>query len=340
MTVDEPPPETSQRRRRPRQRAGVLLARGREAAGLSVEGIAQQLKLAPRQIRALEEGDFAAPARTHVRARLRAQLRAAGPSRSAGGARRAAGRWADLRSTRPPLAPTRADGRDPGRTCVAAAWHPLGDSAGAVRDRRRRRGLRTLSSAGGAAHRAAAPATAADARAPMRRRAAPAIHAALVGAACAKPAPRPPVDDRRTPAPGTLSTPAPNRHAATGGAARQPMRRQPRHRRRPRPAQPRPARRACRSARMHCQAAAGAAACRRGGRASLVLTFQGVSWVEVKDDKGATLLNMTGSPGRRRPCAPRHPSTSRVGNAARRRRHASAASRSTSAPTPARTSRG
>jgi len=52
--------------------AGALLARGREAAGLSVDAVAQQLKLAPRQIRALEAGDFAAlPGRTFVRGFVR-----------------------------------------------------------------------------------------------------------------------------------------------------------------------------------------------------------------------------------------------------------------------------
>jgi len=52
--------------------AGALLAQGREAAGLSVDAVAQQLKLAPRQIRALEAGDFAAlPGRTFVRGFVR-----------------------------------------------------------------------------------------------------------------------------------------------------------------------------------------------------------------------------------------------------------------------------
>ena len=52
--------------------AGMLLAQGREAAGLSVDAVAQQLKLAPRQIRALEAGDFAAlPGRTFVRGFVR-----------------------------------------------------------------------------------------------------------------------------------------------------------------------------------------------------------------------------------------------------------------------------
>jgi cytoskeleton protein RodZ len=50
------------------QTAGAMLAAAREAAGLTVDAVAAQLKLAPRQVRALEEGDFAAlPGRTFVR---------------------------------------------------------------------------------------------------------------------------------------------------------------------------------------------------------------------------------------------------------------------------------
>ena len=52
--------------------AGTLLRAGREAAGLTVSAVAQQLKLAPRQIVALEEGDFAKlPGRTFVRGFVR-----------------------------------------------------------------------------------------------------------------------------------------------------------------------------------------------------------------------------------------------------------------------------
>ena len=52
--------------------AGTLLRAGREAAGLSVAAVAQQLKLAPRQVVALEESDFAnLPGRTFVRGFVR-----------------------------------------------------------------------------------------------------------------------------------------------------------------------------------------------------------------------------------------------------------------------------
>ena len=52
--------------------AGTLLRSGREAAGLTIAAVAQQLKLAPRQVTALEEGDFAKlPGRTFIRGFVR-----------------------------------------------------------------------------------------------------------------------------------------------------------------------------------------------------------------------------------------------------------------------------
>jgi cytoskeleton protein RodZ len=54
------------------QPAGVILRGAREAAGLSIATVAQQLKLAPRQVTALEESDFAGlPGRTFVRGFVR-----------------------------------------------------------------------------------------------------------------------------------------------------------------------------------------------------------------------------------------------------------------------------
>jgi len=52
--------------------AGALLREAREAAGMSIDAVAQQLKLAPRQVQALEDGDFAhLPGRTFVRGFMR-----------------------------------------------------------------------------------------------------------------------------------------------------------------------------------------------------------------------------------------------------------------------------
>jgi cytoskeleton protein RodZ len=51
---------------------GPMLRAAREAAGLSEDAVAQQLKLAPRQVRAIEEDDYARlPGRTFVRGFVR-----------------------------------------------------------------------------------------------------------------------------------------------------------------------------------------------------------------------------------------------------------------------------
>ncbi len=52
--------------------AGAMLRAAREGAGLSVDAVAQQLKLAPRQVRAIEDADHAQlPGRTFVRGFVR-----------------------------------------------------------------------------------------------------------------------------------------------------------------------------------------------------------------------------------------------------------------------------
>jgi cytoskeleton protein RodZ len=52
--------------------AGDMLRSAREAAGLSIDAVAQQLKLAPRQVKAIEEEDFShLPGRTFVRGFVR-----------------------------------------------------------------------------------------------------------------------------------------------------------------------------------------------------------------------------------------------------------------------------
>jgi cytoskeleton protein RodZ len=52
--------------------AGMQLRAAREAAGMSIDAVAQQLKLAPRQVKALEDGEFALlPGRTFVRGFMR-----------------------------------------------------------------------------------------------------------------------------------------------------------------------------------------------------------------------------------------------------------------------------
>ncbi len=61
---DETPP--------PAASAGARLREAREAAGMTIDAVAQQLKLAPRQVKALEDDDFAQlPGRTFIRGFMR-----------------------------------------------------------------------------------------------------------------------------------------------------------------------------------------------------------------------------------------------------------------------------
>ena len=54
------------------ERAGSLLRVARESAGMSIDAVASQLKLAPRQVKALEDGDYShLPGRTFVRGFVR-----------------------------------------------------------------------------------------------------------------------------------------------------------------------------------------------------------------------------------------------------------------------------
>jgi len=54
------------------ERAGALLRTAREAAGMSLDAAASHLKLAPRQVKALEDGDYShLPGRTFVRGFVR-----------------------------------------------------------------------------------------------------------------------------------------------------------------------------------------------------------------------------------------------------------------------------
>ena len=59
--------------------AGAVLRGAREGAGLSLDAVAQQLKLAPRQVQALEQDDYASlPGRTFVRGFVRNYARYVG----------------------------------------------------------------------------------------------------------------------------------------------------------------------------------------------------------------------------------------------------------------------
>ena len=61
--------EPLETRETPPGMAGALLRAARESAGMTVDAVAQHLKLAPRQVKAIEDGDFKElPGRTFIRA--------------------------------------------------------------------------------------------------------------------------------------------------------------------------------------------------------------------------------------------------------------------------------
>jgi cytoskeleton protein RodZ len=63
------PPEA---RETPPGMAGALLRAARESAGMTIDAVAQHLKLAPRQVKAIEDGDYAElPGRTFTRGFVR-----------------------------------------------------------------------------------------------------------------------------------------------------------------------------------------------------------------------------------------------------------------------------
>ena len=72
MTGESPTPIRDDAPPPPPATAGARLREAREAAGLSLDAVAQQLKLAPRQVKALEDDDFAQlPGRTFIRGFMR-----------------------------------------------------------------------------------------------------------------------------------------------------------------------------------------------------------------------------------------------------------------------------
>ncbi len=125
------------------ERAGALLRVARESAGMSIDAVASHLKLAPRQVKALEDGDYShLPGRTFVRGFVRnyarlvhldaEQVLSALPGGTAAPALEA-----------PTLQPTaQTMGELPTTDHFEDAVVALGDSAGARRHRRRSRDLR------------------------------------------------------------------------------------------------------------------------------------------------------------------------------------------------------
>ncbi|MBS0319450.1 MAG: DUF4115 domain-containing protein [Proteobacteria bacterium] len=248
--------------------AGAMLAAARLAAGQSIEAIATQLKLAPRQVRALEEGDWAAlPGRTFVRGFVR--------------------NYARLVHLDPQvvLAALPGEGAEPGlaRPTIAAQHRAIGEIPVEANARRWTRWAIPLALLlvilVGVAYERLRPQN------PLARDAVPAP--APAGSTAAPEAAREPADAPAggmplpnpvaAPADGTSTSPpadAPSSAPASGAAA------------------PTGTTGAAAPA-----LAAPAVSADAATAPALEIAFRGVSWVEVKDAKGASVLNMTGTPG-------------------------------------------
>lgn len=254
--------------------AGTLLRAGREAAGLTVAAVAQQLKLAPRQIAALEEGDFAKlPGRTFVRGFIRNYARllrldsdavlAALPEAAAP----AAHEHPSLAPMPRPMGELPADAHvrpSPARWAIPLALVAVVTVA--------------------AVYEIARPPTEPARTVAIGKATPPSVQVA------------PPSDAAYPAAPGNTTTPLPNPLAApdekTGNAPDN----------------------------ANTKAGAGEAPAisplsLETANAPIVLTFQGTSWVEVRDGTGVLVLSVTGNAGGTQAVGGRAPFEVILGNA-------------------------
>ncbi len=324
--------------------AGAMLAAAREAAGLSVESVAAQLKLAPRQVRALESGDFSAlPGRTFVRGFVRNYARHVGLEPASVLA--ALPDDSDPALSHPHLAGThRPMGEIPAEharrrsyaswliavalaACVAVAvvvekWRPVGERDAAPAGTSIPLPETPGRGAGEPASPAASPATGSPAgsQAPSPDGAAlpsaDAARSAVAPQSTGASAPAPAAPAPAAPAPATTpsqGTPLPNPVTRPAGASTSST---------PAPAStasvaPPPA--AAPPLAVATPPGPGAVAsperARAAGATTLELAFHGTSWVEVKDARGVNVLTLTGNAGTSRSLEATPPLDIVIGNA-------------------------
>ncbi|HSQ80458.1 MAG TPA: RodZ domain-containing protein [Casimicrobiaceae bacterium] len=305
--------------------AGTALKAAREAAGLSLDAVAQQLRLAPRQVQALEDDDYQRlPGRTFVRGFARNYARFVHLDPEGVLAKLPAADAAPALE-RPTLAPTRrpmgelpVEGvarRSALRWLIPLLLLCIVAAAGFYEYTRQQAALRAAATRSAAAEPASgaaiapvpAPETASATSVPAAGAAAAAAPA-QDGKTVAAPA---------TPAaPGTRSTPLPN--PLTGSpAAADPGAAAPAAAVPAQPSQPgTPA-----SAGAQDPPATGGSAARGDGSAAvagqvpLVMSFRGRSWVEVRDAGGRVLLQSTEAAGATRTVSGTPPFELALGNA-------------------------
>lgn len=273
--------------------AGVILAQTREAAGLSVEDVALQLKLAPRQVAAIERDDFASlPGRTFVRGFVRNYARllkldvdailAALPGEGAASA-----------LDRPSLAATtRAMGELPSERAArpgVGRWAIPLVLVAIVAIAVLYEFSRPPPPAPVAATPAVAPATQAPAPAPAAEPPSP--------ASSATPSEAQPGGTQPAAPAGTATTALPNPMAAGS---------------RPSGVVPQPTQTAATAAVPSATVAPAASSAPN----QLSVRFRGTSWIEVRDRSGSVVLSMTGADGATREIAVAPPGEITVGNVA------------------------
>lgn len=275
--------------------AGVLLRQARERAGLSIDAVAQQLKLAPRQVKALEDGDFGLlPGRTFVRGFVRNYARALQLDTDAVlAALPGASRDSGLES--PTLHPTAPSiGELPVTQHTRPTWTKWAIPLGLVAIIAAGAGYELLRPAA-TTQRPPVPAAATPPAEPVREPAAEARPAAPPAAPAAAVPAAPPV------AGGTpLPNPVANLDAA-GAAATSPD-----------------AGAVAPAARPVSPPAATPAATPAGpqpGERQLVLSYRDHSWTEVRDRNGRVLLSAMMAPGARQTLSGTGPFEFVIGNA-------------------------
>jgi cytoskeleton protein RodZ len=244
--------------------AGAMLRSAREAAGLSVVDVAQQLKLAPRQVQALEEDDFQRlPGRTFARGFARNYARFIQLDPDAVLA----------------LMPATESAPALDRPSFAAARRPMGEIP--VERAAKRSGapralvlLLVLVIVGAAAYyQYSRQASDAHREAAVAGGGAPRTTSGMLAA----PSSGTTGGSTTTALPNPVSAPAPAGNAAAASEAT--------------PAAP------AADASAAPATAATTSAAARANDASLVLVFKGTSWAEVKDASGRVILQMTGGAG-------------------------------------------
>lgn len=263
-------------------RAGTMLRTAREAAGLSLDAVAQQLKLHPRQVRAMEDGDFAQlPGRTFVRGFVR--------------------NYARLLKLDADTVLAALPGGSDDSGLAAPTLHATAPSIGELPESQYSRPTWT---------RWAIPLTlvaiiGAGAAYEMLRSQAP---SRSTPTAAREPAVEPATAPASAAAPGAASTPLPNPVAAapesTASNLPNPVAAQPPTASGPAPAVSPP------------PAVGAAAAVKEEGARELVLSFRDHSWTEVRERNGRVLLSAMMTPGTRQALSGQGPFELVIGNAA------------------------